>query len=456
MSLSRKQFCHRAAAGVLGALAAPPARLWGSSGSAAAGSLPLPTPQQRAWQDYELGLFIHFDMVTYTGQMKPHTPAPPDTYNPSRLDTDQWLETAKAMGAKYAVFVAKHCTGFLSWQSDAYPYGVRQTAWRNGKGDVVADFVASCRRYGIQPGLYASVSCNAWWGVDNPGVIRWGDRRQADYVKACETLVTELWSNYGELAEIWFDGGVLPPEKGGPDLLPILRRLQPNAVVFQSPGPGGVRWIGNEKGAAAYPCWSTVSRLNDSGPGDPDGATWTPGECDVPLPGHDWFWRGEAKPGRPDDATQADTLERLMDMYYRSVGHNCNLLLNATPDTTGRIPDAIAPHYANFGREIQRRFGQPLAETAGEGCTVELALPQPANIDHVVVMEELSHGERIRAYRIEALTPGNAWVTLCDGLAVGHKRIQTFPRREVAKLRLQVTKAAGEPKIRRLAAYFVG
>ena len=265
-------------------------------------------------------------MVTFTGQMKPRTPADVNTYNPAKLDTDQWIGVAKAMGAKYAVFVAKHCTGFLSWQSNAYPYGVKQTSWRGGKGDVVRDFIKSCRKAGIKPGLYASVSCNAWWGVDNPGVIKWGDRQQKDYNKACEAMLTELWSNYGELTEIWFDGGVLPVEQGGPDLFPILKKHQPKAIVFQSPAPGGIRWIGNEKGVASYPCWGTVKKLNDPGQGDPDGTVWNPGECDVPLPGHDWFWKGQARLEEPNDEAQQKTLSRLMDMYYKSVGRNCNLL----------------------------------------------------------------------------------------------------------------------------------
>ena len=268
-------------------------------------------------------------MVTFTGQMKPRAPADVNTYNPDKLNTDQWLEVAQSMGAKYAVFVAKHCTGFLSWQSDAYPYGVRQTAWRGGTGDVVRDFIASCKKYGIKPGLYASVSCNAWWGVDNPGVIKWGALRQKDYNRACETMLAELWSKYGDLTEIWFDGGVLPVEQGGPDLYPILKRHQPNAIVFQSPAPGGIRWIGNENGVAKYPCWNTVKRLNDSGAGDPDGTIWNPGECDVPLPGHDWFWKGRTTLEKPSDELQQKTLSKLMDMYYRSVGHNCNLILNS-------------------------------------------------------------------------------------------------------------------------------
>ena len=456
MHMTRRAFCGSLAAGVSGAVVLP-GRMFGQNkaGKNAEQSLARPTPQQFAWQDLELGLFIHFDMATYTGQTKPRKAADVNTYNPVKLDTDQWLETAKAMGAKYAVFVAKHCTGFLSWQSNAYPYGVKQTSWRGGKGDVVRDFIASCKKFDVKPGLYATVSCTAWWGVD-AGVIKWGDKKQEDYVRACETMLTELWSNYGELTEIWFDGGVLPPEKGGPDLVPILKEHQPNAIVFQGPAPGGIRWIGNERGVARYPCWNTVKKLNDHGAGNPDGTIWNPGECDVPLPGYRWMWRGQAKPGKPSDQHQQKTLDRLMDRYYRSVGHNCNLLLNASPDTTGLIPEVTLPHYANFGKEIRRRFDKPVAETKGQGDTVELVLKKPAQIDHIIVMEDVAHGERVRAYEVEGLVPGNKWQKLCDGVSIGHKRIQQFNRTEVTQIRFRATKAVALPKIRRLAAFSIG
>jgi len=137
------------------------------------------------------------------------------------------------------------------------------------------------------------------------------------------------------------------------------------------------------------------------------------------------------------------------------VGHNANLLLNATPDTTGQIPEIIRPHYENFGQEIQRRFGTSLAETTGEGDTVELTLKQPAKIDHVIIMEDIAHGERVRAYKVEGLVPGNKWQTLCAGISVGHKRIQRFARTEVAKVRLRLTESAATPKIRRLAGFDV-
>ncbi len=453
---TRRNFCGTLAAGTIGA-AMSPVRTFAQTvvGVRDGNGLVKPTPQQLAWQDLELGLFIHFDMVTFTGQMKPRTPADVNIYNPAKLDTDQWLEVAKSMGAKYAVFVAKHCTGFMGWQSNAYPYGVKQTSWRHGKGDVVRDFIASCAKYGIKPGLYASASSNAWWGVDNPGIIQWGDKKQKDYNKACEVMLAELWSNYGELMEIWFDGGVQPVAQGGPDLIPIMRKHQSKAIVFGSPAPGGIRWSGNEVGTVPYPCWSTIRNFGDNHGGDGEGKLWTPAECDSTLPGHDWFWGGGDPSAKPSEESQQKMLTELMDKYYHSVGHNANLLLNATPDTTGLIPDAILPHYANFGKEIRRRFGTPVAETKGEGDTVELVLKTPAQIDHVMIMEDLAQGERIRAYEIEGLVPGNTWQKLCDGVSIGHKRIQQFNRTEVAKIRIRSTKAIAPPKIRRLAVFNV-
>jgi len=181
MSITRRRFCRSLAAGAGLAMATRSGNLFGEGvpGDDPSGVLATPTPQQLAWQDLELGLFIHFDMVTYTGQTKPRSPADVNTYNPTKLDTDQWLETAKSMGAKYAVFVAKHCTGFLSWQSNAYPYGVKQTSWREGKGDVVRDFIASCKDIAEVRlnGKSLRVVWTAPWRVDISNAVKDGDNR---------------------------------------------------------------------------------------------------------------------------------------------------------------------------------------------------------------------------------------------------------------------------------------
>jgi alpha-L-fucosidase len=409
----------------------------------------------------ELGMFFHFDIPIYKQgwNWRTYKDFPePNLYQPTKLDTDQWMEAAKAYGAKYAIFVAKHCSGFLQWQSDLYPYGVKQSSWRGGKGDVVGDFVASCRKYGIKPGLYASVAANGFLHVDNPGRVGGGNAEaQANYVKTCEQMMTELWSRYGELFEIWFDGGAIPAKNGGPDLVPILKKHQPQAIVFQGPvgTPNLIRWVGNERGVAPYPCWSTANAsTSDSGTiektigGDPDGKLWIPGECDVPIRGSEWFWQ-------PDGEKSLHSVEAMVQMYYNSVGRNCNLLLNANPGPDGLVPEPDFQRYTEFGKEIQRRFSKPIAETTGKGTTVELTLPKPQPINQIVIMEDIALGERVRAYEVEGLTPGGAWTKLCDGISIGHKRIQQFARTEVSQVRFRATSSISEPHLRQLTVFNV-
>jgi alpha-L-fucosidase len=418
-----------------------------------------PTPEQAAWQDLELGLFFTFDISTYfdNGEEKWKELGHVDlnVFNPTKLDTDRWLEAARAMGARYAVFVAKHCTGFISWQSDAYPYGVRQSKWRNGRGDIVADYVASCRKFDVRPGIYCSISANAYCNVFDGCLVDKAtgpnDPRQVEYRRRAERLVTELWGNYGPFTYIWFDGGTLPPSQGGPDLVPILRRLQPHAVTFQGPPEnpaGNTRWVGNENGEVAYPCWATVAQSGQPGAGDPSGRVWQPGECDAPLRNHDWFWR-------PNAEGKLYSLAQLVEMYYRSVGRGCNLILNANIDRDGLVPAADLKRLREFGDEIRRRFGKSIAETAGQGQTVELALPKPTVIDHTILMEQITEGQRVRKYVIEGLA-GQRWIELAHGHSIGHKRIERFSPVEVTKVRLRVTESTAEPKIRKLAVYHAG
>jgi alpha-L-fucosidase len=433
-------------------------QLAGTSAAANDGGLPRPTSEQAAWQDLELGLFYHFDISVFTdggeGDWQRQGHLDPNIYNPTKLSTDQWLEAAKAMGAGYTVFVAKHCTGFISWQSNAYPYGVRQSKWRDGKGDVVADYVASCRKYGIRPGIYCSMPANAYCEVfDNctvKGISGPSDPRQIEYRRRAERLATELWGNYGPLTYIWFDGGTLPPEKGGPDLVPILKRLQPHAVTFQGPPDnpaGNTRWPGNEQGVTADSSWSTVAHANDAGAGNPQGKVWQPGECDAPLRNQDWFWH-------PNHESKIRSVDELVEMYYGSVGRGCNLILNGNIDRDGLVPAADLKRLKEFGDEIRRRFGKSIAETSGHGKTVELALAKPTVIDNVIIMEQITEGERVRQYMLEGLA-GDRWTELAHGKSIGHKRIERFRPIEVAKVRFRVTEAAAGPVIRKLAVYHV-
>ncbi len=418
-------------------------------------SLVKPTPEQAAWQDMEIGLFIHYDIPVFKPgwDHRQYDSRPgPAIFNPSKLDAEQWMEAAEAIGAKYAVFVAKHGSGFMSWQSDQYPFGMKQSPYKNGQGDIVREFVDSCRKHGIKPGIYASLSTNGYLEVDNPGLVNRGQggdpAAQARYARICEGMLTELWGHYGDLFEIWFDGGVLDPGQGGPDMLPILRRLQPKAVVFQGPA-ASIRWIGNEDGVAPYPCWATVPEGRDyNGGGTPDGPRWLPGECDVPVRRDTWLWL-------PGTESKLFTVDELVDKYYRSVGRNCNLLLNANPDPSGLVPEPDMKRYSEFGDEIRRRFGRSLAETSGRGTVVELKLKVPMRIDHVIIMEDIREGERIREYVLEGLTDGG-WTELARGESIGHKRIQRFEPVAVTRIRLRAVRSVAEPIIRKLAVFSVG
>ena len=179
----------------------------------------------------------------------------------------------------------------------------------------------------------------------------------------------------------------------------------------------------------------------------PDGTAWLPNECDARIRAN-WFWNTR-------NAPTLKSVDQLMDMYYRSVGHGAVLLLNHTPDTTGRIPEADVKRAAEFGAEIRRRFGRSLADTGGQGATVELTLERPTLIDHVITMEDVRQGERVRRYVVEGLLDGK-WQPLCEGTAIGHKKIDRFPITQVSRVRLRVSASAAEPRIRKLAVYRVG
>jgi alpha-L-fucosidase len=168
--------------------------------------------------------------------------------------------------------------------------------------------------------------------------------------------------------------------------------------------------------------------------------------ADAPIREHDWLWI-------PNTDERLQPVDRLVNMYYASVGHNANLILGAVPNADGLIPDADFKRYAEMGREIQRRFDKPLAQTNGKGVSLELALPKPARVDHAITMEDIAEGQRVRKYVVEGWVPGNKWQKLCDGISIGHKRIQRFDPVEVTKVRLRVNESIAEPLIRKFAVY---
>lgn len=424
----------------------------------------IPTPKQIEWADQELGVIFHFDMPTFVPNYNWRrfgTHPSPSVFNPTNLDTDQWLNAAKGMGAKYAILVAKHCSGFSLWPTKAHEYSIKNSPWKNGKGDIVGDFVKSCRKIGIKPGIYASTSANGYCYVDNPGKVQPGSKiTQREYNKIVETQLTELWSNYGKLFEIWFDGGVLSVQEGGADVSALLKKYQPDAIVFQGPKDHSnlIRWVGNEEGFAPDPCWGTANATTKSDgvvkvegiSGSSSGTIWCPGESDLTLRRNSsfqggWFW----KKGQDDTLFSVNEMLR---KYICSVGRNTNMLVGVVIDDKGLVPEADVRRLREFGDRIKRDFGNPIACVKGSGKEFILSNPSQKNIHYIVLRENIAKGERVLDYKVE-WDIGNGWELLFEGKSLGNKRIIKVDGSIPLNVRLTVTKSKTVPDIREFAVY---
>lgn len=423
-----------------------------------AAPLPKPSPAQLAWQQAELVAMFCLDPRSYhprtggeniqnvhLGEEKARAYA--EAFNPDKLDTDQWIRSAKDMGATAAVLVAKHEVGFCLWQSDANPYSLKMLKWRDGKGDIMRDFVASCRKYGLKPGVFTTTRFDNRLGVHLSAPMKSATITRAQYNRLVEAETEELLSRYGELFELWLDGSARTPAQGGPDLVPIFERHQPaTAIFYHSDDRRDVRWGGTESGTVGDPCWSTVKDRNKMnwGTGSPDGAFWCPAMADIPLRAangrHDWFWWPAAEKG-------VLPLNSLKNIYLNSVGRNATLVIGLTPDLSGLLPQPDADRCREFGAWRQQTFGgAPLARTGGTGTTLALDLPEAARKAglFVVLAEDIREGERVREYVLEREVEGR-WIECRKGTNIGHKRIVRVKPEGATRLRLTVSRSIAEP-----------
>jgi len=380
---------------------------------------------------------------------------PPYIFNPEQLSTDQWMQVATSFGAKYAVLVAQHCSGFSMWPTDIYQdtnfnytYSVQYSKWRNRKGDVLSDFIASCKKYGVKPGFYYSLNQNfklnvAGGKVQNtallPGQIK---VTQDQYNKIALAQMKELWTKFGNLFEIWFDGG-----DDIPGIDDLLLSSQPHAIYFQGTAhQNNIRWVGTESGHPQYPVWSTVGPHNtgpNGGSGDPEGDVWMPGETDTTLQLYDtWFWK---------KGVGIRSLQDLQSVYHDSVGANTNLLMDLAPDATGLVPPDAVQRYADLGDWINKCYGKSLAQTNGTGNKIVLQFPSMA-VDRVLIQEDQSQGQRVRNYQISANVNGQLKV-VSTGSSIGNKRIQLFTSVTTDQLELDITQSKDTPIISNFAAY---
>ena len=412
--------------------------------AAAAPRLARPTPAQRAWQDLELGMFVHFAPNTWQEKEYDDLSLAPGAVM-QNVDTEQWVDTALALGARYIVLVAKHAGGFCLWQTETTDYSIKNSPWKGGRGDVMASLADACNRRGLQLGVYLSPRDDKH-GAGLSGKCATPDAQVA-YNELYRRQLTELLSHYGPIVELWLDGSSVVPTGD------IVAQYQPGAMVFQGP-QATIRWVGNEDGFAPYPCWNSLAAADAKTGiatalhGDPDGDVWMPVEVDVSIRRPNWFWN-------TTDEANLLSLEQLIEIYYRSVGRGTQLLLNMPPDRSGRIPPLDANRAAEFGDEIRRRFGTALGEGAVTGRQLDVALGSTQRVDHVILQEAIAQGERVRGWHLQGYA-WEHWQPLATGTAIGHKQIVPVPPDGYTILRLTVTDAIGEPVIQRLAACNVG
>ncbi|MFQ5790874.1 MAG: alpha-L-fucosidase [Acidobacteriota bacterium] len=402
-----------------------------------------PTRQQAEWQDMEFGIFCHFGINTFHDKEWSDGALDPKSFNPADLDAEQWVEAARDAGAKYFILTAKHHDGFCLWPTSTTDYSVKRSPWRDGKGDVVREVANACEKYAVKFGLYLSP-----WDRHEPCY-----KDKEAYDEFYKRQLAELLTGYGELVEVWFDGaGSEGRQYDWPGIIALVQEHQPNAMIFNMGAPT-IRWVGNEQGFAPYPCWNAVRKQDllkfsqGRGRADPDGSVWLPAECDARIR-RNWFWHS-------DDSGTLKSVDELMEMYYRSVGRGCNLLLNVGPDRRGLFPEQDAARLREFGAEIARRFSRSLATTSGGGEQLSISFHQPTLVDHAITMEDIQHGERVRKYILEALVNGQ-WKTVAEGTAIGHKKIDRFPPIRAKRLRFRCLASRGEPKIKRFAVFFCG
>jgi alpha-L-fucosidase len=442
--------------------------------------IPQPTPAQIQWQTAELAALVCIDLHAFDGKFyvqKENHYMPVDDYNifnPQHYDTDQWIRSLKEAGFKIAILTVSHESGFFFHQSDATPYCMKALKWRDGKGDVLRDFVASCRKYDIKPGVYVGTRFNSFFGVIGHKVVGEGElaeNRQKLYYSMIERILEEIFTSYGDWAILWFDGGVLSPEQGGPEVLSMFKKYQPNCLFYSSPERADMRWGGSETGTVPYPCWGTWPWSSISGPteetkkkvgennrqllktGDPYGRYYMPAMSDAPLRGagggHDWFW----EPDR-EHTIYPYPLDDLVDMYYNSVGHNSTLILGLTPNPDGLLPEADAMRLKEWGDELNKRFSRPVAQTSGKKDVFQLKLDKGQLLNHVVLQEDIGKGERVREFVVEGRQQGK-WIRLCEGSCIGNKFIGTFEGTEVSLVRLRIAESMASPHIKQFSVYYI-
>ena len=429
----------------------------------------VPTAQQLEWQQMEFTAFLHFGMNTFTGNEWGHGTDSPALFNPSELDCEQWVKALKDGGFKMALITAKHHDGFCLWQTETTEYSVKNSPWKDGKGDVVRELRDACEKYGMKFGVYLSP-----WDRNAPS---YGD--SPAYNKFFIAQLTELLTNYGEVHEVWFDGACAEGPNGKKQeydwtaILAKIRELQPKAVTAIM--GDDVRWVGNEGGLGRETEWSATvippgsythkkaakealgleEMSKDLGSRElvakAQEVYWYPSEVDVSIrPG--WFYHAEQD-------GQVRSLANLVNIYYRSVGCNSVLLLNIPPDRRGLIHEIDVQRIKELSEYINKTFATNYVEkgnqewTAQVGESKEYDVKSGAMVNTFLIQEDITKGQRVEDFLVEVYSNG-AWQYATEGTTIGYKRLLRFSDCQPEKVRVTIRGSRATANISNVGLYY--
>ena len=459
---------------------APPAPLY-----------PIPTERQLAWQEMEQYAFIHFTTNTFTGKEWGYGDESPDVFNPSGMDVNQWIKTVKEAGLKAVVLTCKHHDGFCLWPSQYTEHSVKNSKWKNGQGNVVKEVADACHKNGLKFGVYLS----PW------------DRNRADYgttsyVEYYRNQLRELFTAYGPVFEMWFDGanggdgfygGAREKRKiagatyyDWPKTLNMVRKIEPNVIFFSDAGPD-IRWCGNESGTIGETNWSTINSdsiyAGKSGienllnSGEENGKNWIPAEVDVSIrPG--WFYHAE-------EDSKVKTPEKLFEIYLSSVGRGSNLILNIPPDRRGLIHENDIKALQGWKKLIDETFKINLALKAKVNAdsyrgnskiyapsnvtdhnkktywatndnlttgNLEINLGSKKNVKYIVIQEYIQLGQRVKSFAV-SVWKNNKWEEAAKGSTIGYKKIIKLEPTDTEKVKVEIIASKASPLISNIEVF---
>ena len=443
---------------------------------------PLPSKAQLDYHKEELAAFIHYGMNTYTNSEWGHGNEDPKNFNPTNLDTDQWIRTLKETGFKRTIMVVKHHDGFVIYPSKYTNHTVAASPWKDGKGDLLEEISKSATKYDMNMGVYLSP-----WDVNSPKYKVATQKEYNEYYlnQLKEILGNPKYGNKGKFIEVWMDGargsGAQKVTYTFDEWFKYIKEAEGDIAIF-SAEPTSVRWIGNERGIAGDPVWHKVKKANITenvkneylNHGDPDGDMYSVGEADVSIRSG-WFYH---------DNQQPKSLKELLDIYFKSVGRGTPLLLNIPPNKEGKFADADVERLKEFKATLDQMYATDFAKgatvtasstrqnhlykeshlTDGKDDTswalsndattgsFTVDLGQKRRFDVVELKEDIAKGQRISGFKIEVETNGR-WVPYGEGSTVGYRRLIQGQPVEAQKIRVTITGSQATPILTNFSVY---